>query len=63
MGGRRADPGGLVAGMLFGALAVLFLYSAFTGRMILPFAYQVPAFATGLAVVLLLRILSPRRRR
>jgi hypothetical protein len=60
--GRRTDAGELAAGVLYLAVAALFLYTATTGTELLPFAHQVAAFALGLILVALVRGLFRTRR-
>ena len=58
----RTNWGALAAGVLFLAVAGLFLYTAVSGDEVLPFGYQVTAFAAAFVLVLLLRSLSGRHR-
>ncbi|MEO3787796.1 hypothetical protein ABGB12_31100 [Actinocorallia sp. B10E7] len=62
MGARRADLGALAAGILFLAVAALFLHTALSGTEALPFAYQAAVFVAGFALVLLVRGLFRSRR-
>ena len=59
---HRFDPGALVAGLYFLAVAVVFLIDGFAGRTVLPLMYTGPALLIGFALVLLVRLLTRGRR-
>jgi hypothetical protein len=60
---HRFDPGALVAGLYFLAVAAVFLADGFAGRTILPLLYTGPALLIGFALVMLVRLLTRSRRR
>ena len=60
---RKADFGALAAGVLFLAVAGLFLRAALTDTEPPPFGYLAPAFVTAFSLVLLVRLLFRGRRR
>lgn len=64
MGERhRFDPGALVAGLFFLAVAAVFLNDGFSGRTVFPFMYTGAALLIGYSLVLLIRLLTRSRRR
>ena len=64
MAGRSADFGAPAAGVFFLAAAAFYLYTAFSGEEVLPFAYQAAALVAGYALVSLVRgLLRPRGRK
>ena len=64
MGERhRFDPGALVAGLYFLAVAGVFLTDGFSGRTRLPLLYTGVALLIGYSLVLLVRVLTRDRRR
>jgi hypothetical protein len=63
VGKHRFDPGALVAGLFFLAVAVIFLAGGFAETSILPVYGLGPAVLVGLGVVGLVRALTRSRRR
>jgi hypothetical protein len=59
---HRFDPGALVAGLYFLAVAGIFLNDGFNNRTVVPFMYIGPALLVGYALVLLIRLLTRSRR-
>jgi predicted permease len=60
---HRFDPGALVAGLYFLAVAGVFLTDGFAGRTVLPLVYTGVALLIGYSLVLLVRVLTRDRRR
>lgn len=59
---HRFDPGALVAGLYFVAVAGVFLSDGFNNRTVVPLMYTGPALLIGYALVLLIRLLTRSRR-
>lgn len=60
---RKADPGAFVAGLYFLGVAGIFFASGFSGGPILPLPILAPVLVIGLALVLLVRVMTRSRRR
>lgn len=60
---HRFDPSSLLAGLLFLAVAVVYLASGFGDRTVVPAGILGPAMFIGLGVVGLVRVLTRSRRR
>ncbi|MBC6456948.1 hypothetical protein [Actinomadura sp. HBU206391] len=60
---HRFDPGSLLAGLLFLAVAGVYLAGGFGDHAVVPAEILVPAVFIGLGVVGLVRVLTRSRRR
>ncbi|MEO5875813.1 MAG: hypothetical protein ABIS86_23440 [Streptosporangiaceae bacterium] len=60
---HRFDPGSLLGGIYYLAVAGIFIASGLSGNSIVPVIYLGPALLIGFALVLLVRLLSGVRTR